>query len=128
MNADKPHVNFEKALKKLELFVAEPITNERDMAGIIQAFEYTFEQFWKMCQKLAHNEGMQVKSPKQALEAALQLGVIKAPDEDQWLLMLEDRNLTSHTYNEKTAAAVGGRICASYSKLFRRALDSIVSN
>jgi len=33
--------NFNKALAKLREFVAMPIENERDRAGVIQAFEFT---------------------------------------------------------------------------------------
>ncbi len=34
--------NFTKALNELKKYLALPIQNDRDRAGIIQAFEYTF--------------------------------------------------------------------------------------
>ena len=34
--------NYEKALKKLHEFLSEPIVNDRDRAGIIKAFEFTW--------------------------------------------------------------------------------------
>ena len=43
--------NYEKALKKLHEFLSEPIVNDRDRAGIIKAFEFTFELSWKTIQK-----------------------------------------------------------------------------
>jgi hypothetical protein len=44
MSDPRIHENFGKALAKLKEFVAAPIVTERDRAGIIQAFEFTFEQ------------------------------------------------------------------------------------
>ncbi len=38
--------NFAKALARLREFAALPIANDRDRAGVIQAFEFTFEQCW----------------------------------------------------------------------------------
>ena len=51
MNADKNRTleSFAKALGKLELFLATPITEERDKAGIIQAFEYSFAHVFIPC-------------------------------------------------------------------------------
>lgn len=128
MSDKAPHHNFGLALKKLELFLKEPISNERDMAGIIQAFEYTFEQCWKACQKIAALEGITAKSPKQSLEAAFQLSLIKQQDETVWLRMLEDRNLTSHTYNEKIAEEVVKRISITHSKLLRGCFDCMTNH
>ena len=111
-------INFEKTLKQLKSFVALPIQNDRDKAGIIQAFEYTFEQCWKSLQKKAGHEGVQIGSPKRAFMFAFQNGWIKKDAEDVWLQMIEDRNLTSHTYKEDVAAEVLNRIVGQYISCF----------
>ena len=106
--------NFGKALGKLGEFVREPVKNERDMAGIIQAFEYTFELAWKALQAHARQEGLELASPKRALQYAMSAGFILVEQEEHWLRMLEDRNLTSHVYHEKTAMQVSDRIMKSH--------------
>ncbi len=117
--------NLALALKKLEEFVASPIEDQRDEAGIIQAFEYSFELFWKTSQKTAENEGLAVASPKQALKVGLQLGILKMEEEEKWLQMLEDRNLTSHTYREEVAKAVLSRIISTHLPLLKAAFSRI---
>ena len=94
---------IEQALATLETALAEPFTIiVRDAA--IQRFEYTFELAWKLFRKVGKIEGQDVNSPRQAIRAAFEAGVID--DIDLWFEMLEDRNRTSHTYNETTAAHV----------------------
>ncbi|MBU4273965.1 MAG: nucleotidyltransferase substrate binding protein [Planctomycetes bacterium] len=90
--------NFGKALAKLREFAAMPVVNDRDRAGIIQAFEFTFEQCWKAFRQIAAAQGIAVVSPRQSLEAALQLKLIDPAEETTWLEMLHDRNMTSHLY------------------------------
>lgn len=58
MNDPRIHENFSKALAKLREFVAMPIENERDRAGVIQAFEFTFEQCWKAFQRILSRKVM----------------------------------------------------------------------
>lgn len=111
---DKQILNFSKALNKLKNFCSIKVENERDMAGIIQAFEYTFEQAWKTFQKVSQTQGLIARSPKESIEAAFQLGLIDISEEECWLQMLEDRNLTSHTYNEETAKKIFEKIINSY--------------
>ena len=112
MNADKNRTleSFAKALGKLELFLATPITEERDKAGIIQAFEYSFELCWKTVQKMVVEHNKTVGSPKQAFQAAFELGWIREQDQDLWIKMSDDRNLTTHTYKEALADEILGRI------------------
>jgi len=110
--------NFEKTLKQLKSFVALPIQNDRDKAGIIQAFEYTFEQCWKSIQKKAGHDGVQIGSPKKAFMFAFQNNWIQKEAEVLWLQMIEDRNLTSHTYKEDIAAVVLQRIVRDYIPCF----------
>ena len=125
--AKKELVNFEKTLLQLKSFLSSPIVDDRDRAGIIQAFEFTFEQCWKAIQKISQANGVQVGSPKQAFSAAIQSGWIKASDEDQWLKMIEDRNLTSHTYKMEIAADILSRIQTNYVSMLDRLLVELAS-
>lgn len=118
-------INFEKTLKQLKSFVALPIQNDRDKAGIIQAFEYTFEQCWKSLQKRAGHEGMQTGSPKKAFMFAFQNGMIQKEDETLWLQMIEHRNLTSHTYKEDVATEVLNHIISDYIPSFQKLLEKL---
>ena len=97
------YANFEAALCKLVEFIGLYDGTEIHQAGIIQAFEFTFEQCWKAIQKEAGRQGVEIASPKKALEWAMTAGWIATTGEAAWLAMLTDRNLTSHTYREKMA-------------------------
>ena len=106
--------NLTLALHSLEQFLAEPVRTNRDKAGIIQAFEFTYELAWKTFQRIAQADGLQVATPRQAFASALQMGFIP-PDEDAvWLGMMQDRNLTSHTYHDNLATAIVHRVRTSY--------------
>jgi nucleotidyltransferase substrate binding protein (TIGR01987 family) len=105
---------FGKALAKLREFVALPMANDRDQAGVIQAFEFTFEQCWKAFQRVAVAQGLTAASPRQALQAAGQLGLIADADEDAWLIMLRDRNMTTHLYHEQLSREIADRVVRVY--------------
>jgi nucleotidyltransferase substrate binding protein (TIGR01987 family) len=105
-------------LSRLREFAAMPVTNDRDRAGIIQAFEFTFEQCWKAFQQIASAQGIAAASPRQALQAAVQLDLIVADDEETWLEMLHDRNMTSHLYQEAVAGEIARRVIDRYLALF----------
>lgn len=63
--------NFENAFEKPKEFLAEPVISERDQAGVIQAFEFTFELAWKTLQKYSHEMGLTINGPKPVLREAL---------------------------------------------------------
>jgi nucleotidyltransferase substrate binding protein (TIGR01987 family) len=91
------------ALRRLTDALKQPKSEwTRDAA--IQRFEFTFELAWKAAMHFAVQQGLECVSPRQALQAAHRLGWIR--DEEMWLDMLEDRNRTSHTYNEATAEEI----------------------
>ena len=94
---------LKKAATTLDEVLALPLSAIiRDAA--IKRFEYTFELAWKLFKRLAKQDGIEVNSPRQAIRAAFQLGIIS--DVDLWFEMLEGRNLTTHTYNEEIADRV----------------------
>ena len=113
--------NAEAALAKLVAFVREPAPSERYRAGVIQAFEFTFEATWKLLKLVAEREGLDAESPKRALIAGHKLGLVQ--DEGLWLEMLQDRNLTSHVYH----AELADRIFEAISTRYAAALADAVS-
>ena len=46
------------------------------------------------------------------MREAFRLGLIE--EGEAWMLMIQDRNLTSHTYNRSTADAIATQIVGSY--------------
>lgn len=78
----------------------------RDAA--IQRFEFCFELAWKTIQECARGEGLECQSPKGCLKLAFKTGWIE--DEQGWLAMIEDRNRTTHTYDEQLAKDVYRRL------------------
>jgi len=117
--------NFESALNKLREFTKAPIKEDRDKAGIIQAFEFSFELAWKAVQKLAVTHNKSIGSPKQAFQAAFELGWIAEGEHDGWINMIADRNLTSHTYKEDIADAVLRRINDAHIALLGKLLIAV---
>ena len=120
------HVNFKKTLDELKKYLSWPIKNERDRAGVIQAFEFTFEQSWKSIQKKALTQGVEIGNPKKAFEYALQNHWIESKDEPQWIELIKDRNLTTHTYNEDLAEDVLKRISGNYVKMLEGLLSHLL--
>lgn len=77
----------------------------RDAA--IQRFEYSFEATWKALQAwLGEHEGIQAGSPKGVFRACFQTGLMDEQQSRLALAMVDDRNLTTHTYNEGLAARI----------------------
>ncbi len=78
---------------------------ERDAA--IQRFEYTVEAIWKTAQIfLSEMEGVTANSPKSAVRASWQVGLLDEKNAELALRMCDARNLTVHTYNEQLANSV----------------------
>ena len=95
--------SFKRAVDRLaEALEAPASVIARDAA--IQRFEFCVELAWRSIRERARPEGFLCRSPKECLRAAFQCGWIA--DEDAWVRMLEDRNRTSHTYDEELAERV----------------------
>lgn len=93
--------NLEKALGRLEEALNEDDKNSLYIDGTIQRFEFTYELFWKTLKRLLEEEGVEAKTPREALKQAYTIDWIQ--NEHTWLQMLRDRNETSHVYDEEKA-------------------------
>lgn len=115
---------FKKAVSTLKEGVDNAKTQlEKD--GVIQRFEYTFELFWKMLKIILKYYGIECNSPRSCIEESFKTELIEIEDEEKYLDMLEDRNLTSHIYNEKQTKKIFDRIKKYYVKLFFKFLENI---
>lgn len=104
--------NFEKAYLLLENNIDIENPSELERAGIIQFFEMTFELAWKVLKDYLEAEGFQISSPREAIKQAFQSAILI--DGHVSMEALEDRNLSVHTYDEKTAIEIVHRIKTRY--------------
>lgn len=91
---------------------------ERD--GFIQRFEFCFEILWK-CTKdyLRDVEGLDAASPKKVIRMSREVGLLTDEETEQALEMANDRNQTSHMYDEQMAIELVERI-KGYDALMQR--------
>jgi nucleotidyltransferase substrate binding protein (TIGR01987 family) len=109
-------VSLENSIKRLkDILKKKKTVANRDSA--IKRFELTIELTWKTTQRFLREQNIICRSPKECLQEAFRFGLID--DDARWLEALEDRNLTVHTYNEKTADEVYKRL-PRYLNLFSR--------
>lgn len=99
-----------EAVAALDLADAQ---GDADLAGLlrdaaVQRFEFTFELAWKLLAKLQSSVGLPVAGPRPVLRRAYAAGWID--DETEWLTMLDDRNQTTHVYDEALAVALAERL------------------
>lgn len=116
---------FRSALGSLNAFCAEPIENDRDVAGILQGFAFTFELAWKVVQDEIERRGYAERGPRLALAAGLRAGIIPPDDADAWSDALEDRNLVAHTYRPDWARSLAERIGTAYLPVLERLAEAI---
>lgn len=97
-----------------EILQAPKTVANRDSA--IKRFELTFELAWKVSKVYLAEKGIVCRSPRDCFEQLFMLRII--PDDPLWLQMIDDRNKSVHTYNEKLAEEIYGRL-SGYLKLFQ---------
>lgn len=104
--------NFNKSYTLLKKYSSGPIVTELEKAGIIQFFEMTFELGWKVLKDYLESEGYIVKSPRDTIKQAFQVGIIE--NGHVWIDALSNRNLTTHTYDEELANKMTQEIIKIY--------------
>ena len=104
--------NFDKSYKLLNKYAKQPISTELERAGIIQFFEMTFELAWKVLKDYLEAQEYLVKSPRETVKQAFQIGLID--NGHIWMDALSNRNLTTHTYDEELANKMTNEIITMY--------------
>lgn len=102
------------ALNSLQEGLSNP-NIEKDLLlrdGVNHRFKFTIELYWKTLKKILAYEKQATTAPRDVLEKAFQLSFID--DEKAWLQMLDDRNNTSHTYDEQIAQRIFHNIKKHY--------------
>jgi nucleotidyltransferase substrate binding protein (TIGR01987 family) len=93
---------FEKAYSLLKKSADSGFSSlsELERMGCTQAFEITFELSWKVMKDYLIYTGVPLTefTPRQIIREAFSAGIIS--NGETWLIMLNNRNLTTHTYDE----------------------------
>jgi len=118
---DSVFFNFKKALIQLEDAVV--LGKQRELTklekqGVIQTFEFTHELAWNALKGFLEDQGEQnIRGSKDATRAAFKVSLII--DGEQWMAMIQSRNISSHTYDEKIAESLVMVIFDCYFPLFK---------
>jgi len=94
--------------------------------GTIQRFEFTFELAWKLAKALLEYNGIDVATPRAAIKEAYKAQMIK--DGQAWIDMLEDRNKTSHIYDETQARKIYDKIKTNHYAALKEFIDRAGEN
>lgn len=113
-----------KALTAFKEILAQPFSLiVRDAA--IQRFEFTVEACWKLAQfYLYRKDGLELNSPKAVARGFFQVSLLTEEETSLLLQMIDDRNLTVHTYNEELANTIFQRLPA-YLNLLQKWVEKI---
>jgi nucleotidyltransferase substrate binding protein (TIGR01987 family) len=116
---------LQNAVKRLREAIAQPESDlVRDAA--IQRFEFTFELVWKSLKLYLERQGLDCGGPRSTLKKAFTEGLITSPEQaDVWLQLLEDRNLTSHAYDEVLARRIYQHIVKDYAPVLGAMAEKI---
>ena len=114
--------NYTKALTLLrqavELAQQRPLSKLEEQ-GLIQAFEFTHELAWKTLKDFLENRGVQdLYGSRDVTRHAFKVDLIE--NGQAWMDMIQSRNLTSHTYDEATAAQIATAIRSDYFPEFEK--------
>lgn len=115
--------NFNKTMSHLENALQIPEPDIVQKAGIIQFFEMSFELAWIMIKDYLEDQGfVEIKSPRDAIKKAFEVEILEKGHD--WMDLLQDRNLTSHTYDEQKATDMELLIQNKYFPLLKSLLTS----
>ena len=94
-------------------------------SAIIKNFEFNYELAWKSLKRYLEYQGIQTTTPRQVIAEAYRMGVITS--DAVWLAMIQDRNLSVHTYDENLSKEMVQRIEENYTPIFDNLVQYLAS-
>ena len=105
--------DYQKALARLEASLKEDLSKGSIVIdGTIQRFEFSFELAWKTLRAVLQFQGIEANTPRAVIKDAFKAKLVEKGE--GWIDMLEDRNKTSHIYDEKQANTIYKKIKGSH--------------
>lgn len=117
--------NLEKVVAELDGAAALKNATKLEKAGLVQFFEMAMELAWKTLKDYLEDQGKIIYSPKDVLRQAFQDELIV--DGALWLKALEDRNLSSHLYDEAVANKLDQNIRTKYLPIIKALYERLHS-
>jgi len=118
----------QRALASLQELVPQYLENKQIIIlrdAMIQRFEYSTEAFWKYLKSFLSTEhNLSANSPREVIRTGLTAKLYSEEISKELLQMLDDRNLTSHTYVEELAESIAGRI-PSYCTVMQNTMNQL---
>ena len=111
---------FKNAIRRLAEVI--DLSNERQLNqfeydSLIKRFEFSFEMAWKLMMSYEKDNGVaELHGSKDVVRQAYRMSIIT--NGEAWLEMIDDRNKTSHLYDEEMASDVIDEIIHTYYPLF----------
>ena len=98
--------------------------NQFEHDSLIKRFEFTYEMAWKLMMSFEKENGVtELLGSKDVVRMAFGMSLID--NGEAWLEMIDDRNKTSHLYDEEMAADVMDEIINTYYPLFVELQDKM---
>ena len=120
---EQMYKDFANALARLgEALEENPSAGSIVVDGTIQRFEFSFELAWKLLRTILAYNGIEAAAPRQAIKEGFRANIIE--DGDSWIDMLEDRNKTSHIYDENQALVIYNKIKNNHFKVMENFLQN----
>lgn len=105
--------DLKNAAGRLQEALGQNHFTDLEKDGVIQRFEFTFELTWKTLKDYLEDQGFtDVDSPKKAIQEAYGMDLIE--NDESWMGMLGDRNLTSHLYDQAVSSEIFRNISDKY--------------
>lgn len=124
MNLSDRLIQYEQAFKKLEEVIQMYNDDAKEVYvdAMIQRFEFCTELSWKLLKKYLEQEKLgEFYSPKSVIKESFKQKLLDGGE--IWLDILDDRNLTSHIYDEVTANRIRDNIMKKYIYEFGKLLN-----
>ena len=107
-----------KALSSFEKLAMIEKPNDVERDAVIQRFEFSFDASWKAAKQYLYDiEGVDIGSPKGVIRSCREVKLLEDDEAILALEMVNDRNLTVHTYNEEVAIKIHSNLNRYYALL-----------